>query len=432
MKSPFLLIAPLWVLSLGAAFFVGKSNPPAQDVEAHATAATKSASAAGAGAASANGQSSQAAATRSASERLAASGVVTSGADSIAAVKDIARHDDPIARTNALLALIETLDLDDFEGVVAGFRELGITDERRGEYAILLSAWAKLDPNAALAYTTENTGGNFANNTILATWAANDPSAAIAWAESNHENQDNANPWLVGVIRGLAPNDVPRATNLMETLPRSRVRGQALQSMVSMMVSRDSDGAKAWAETIDDEYLRAGARASTAEALAERDAGDAAQWLAQLGDIDALNRVGEDISGSYYDSNPEDAVTWVSTLPPAAISEAAEGIVNRVVRQDPVQAAEYISQLAQQNPETNFDSSIRELVGGSMRRDPELAAVWVGGIQNERQRNRYYHRVLGDWQNRNTAEATAWMQENQETLPRSISQRFLRQQQGQQ
>lgn len=432
MKKPLLLIAPLWTLSLGAAFFVGKTNQTAESKDAATIAATKSSATANGSFGATNAQTVQTTATRSASERLLASGLVKANTSRIDAVQDIARHSDPIARANALLALIETLAPDEFEGVVASFRELGITDERLGEYTMLLTAWAKVDPDSALAYSTENTGGNFANNIILTAWADTNPDAAIAWAQANHENSEEPNPWLVGIIRGIAPNDLPRATSLLETLPRSRERGQALESLVSLMVARDSESAKEWAETIGDEYLRAGARASTAQALAANDAGGAARWLSELGDVDALNRVGEDITQAWYDSAPEEALSWVATLPAAAMSEAAEGIVGRVVRQDPVQAAEYIAQLAQQNPEVNFDSSIRELVRGSVRRDPELAAVWVGGISNEREQSRYYHRILGEWQNQDAAGANLWMQENQESLPNSIARRFLRQPQAQQ
>lgn len=429
MKRPFLIIFPLWALSLGAVFFIGKSASSSQQDNATGDAALRSDRSrigSNASAAASRGQSSSATGARAASERLSASGLVRSGADSSEAIKDITRYSDPIARNNALLALIETLGRDEFEGVVASFRELGITSERRGEYSMLLTAWAQIDPEAAITYATENTGGRLATSTILTTWAASNPDAAISWAEARHGDSEDANPWLVGIIRGMAPNDLARATDLMETLPRSRERGRALDSMVAMMVSRDLESAKQWSETIDDEYLRAGARATTAEALIRQDAGEAARWLAQLGDVDALNRVGENISGTLYDTNPEEALSWVSTLPSAAMSEGAEGIVNRVVRENPVQAAEYISQLAQQNPDANFESSVRELVRGSTRSDPELAAVWVSGMSNEREKNRFYHRILAEWQGQNSAEASAWVQDNVDTLPRSVAQRFLR------
>ena len=255
---------------------------------------------------------------------------------------------------------------------------------------MLLTAWAKADPSGALAYASENTGGSFARTTILSTWAATNPDAAIAWAEANHDNPDRANPWLVGVIEGIAPYDIARATTLMQTLPRSGERGEALRGVLSQLISKDPEEAKNWSASIEDEGLRSGAYAYTAEAIARKNPAEAAEWLAGLGDVEALNRAGEDITSSWYRDNPEEATAWINTLPPEAMSEAAEGVIGNIVREDPVQAAEYLSQLATSNPDANFDSSIRDLVRGASRRDPELAAVWVSGLSRSEDQNRYY------------------------------------------
>lgn len=352
--------------------------------------------------------------------------MVRPGSSNIDLIADIARHEDPIERTNALLAFIDTLAPDEFEEAVDAFRQLGMTEARRGEYAILLSSWAKVNPTEALAYASENTGTPYARNIILSTWAGSNPDGAIAWAESNHEGE-GANPWLVGVIRGLAPNDLNRATSLLESLPRSTERGDALSSMISLLVARDPEDAKNWSATIEDSYLRSGAYAYTAGAIAKKSPGEAALWLSGLNDVEALNRVSEDITGNWYRESPEEALAWVNTLPPQAMSEAAEGVVGNVVREDPIKAAEYLSEIATANPEANFESSIRELVRGSARQDPELAAVWVGGLQDARTQSRYYHYILGEWQKKDAVAANGWISQNQGTLPESIGRRFLQQ-----
>lgn len=352
--------------------------------------------------------------------------MVRPGSSNIDLIADIARHEDPIERTNALLAFIDTLAPDEFEEAVDAFRQLGMTEARRGEYAILLSSWAKVNPTEALAYASENTGTPYARNIILSTWAGSNPDGAIAWAESNHEGE-GANPWLVGVIRGLAPNDLNRATSLLESLPRSTERGDALSSMISLLVARDPEDAKNWSATIEDSYLRSGAYAYTARAIAKKSPGEAALWLSGLNDVEALNRVSEDITRNWYRESPEEALAWVNTLPPQAMSEAAEGVVGNVVREDPIKAAEYLSEIVTANPEANFESSIRELVRGSARQDPELAAVWVGGLQDARTQSQYYHYILGEWQKKDAVAANGWISQNQGTLPESIGRRFLQQ-----
>ena len=88
-------------------------------------------------------------------------------------------------RNRALLAFLDQLAPGDMPDVVDRFRALGLTDARAGEYAMLLTAWAKADPLAAMAYAEEKTRGPFATRTLLAAWAANDPDAALRWADAH-------------------------------------------------------------------------------------------------------------------------------------------------------------------------------------------------------------------------------------------------------
>jgi hypothetical protein len=89
------------------------------------------------------------------------------------------RHENPLDRNRALFDFVDRLGPDDFAAAVAHFRILGVTESRMGEYALLLSAWAKLDPLAALDFAKSNPDNKFVASTALATWAANDPDAAM-------------------------------------------------------------------------------------------------------------------------------------------------------------------------------------------------------------------------------------------------------------
>ncbi len=431
MKSKPIVLLSIWGISVTSAFLAGKtltSRTKAGENNLQNTKSTSTNLNQQQKALESNGNST--ASLASAQARLAASSIIKQGSTPEQMVTDIARSEDAIARNTALLALIDSLSPENYLSVVDAFRKLGLTSERRGEYELLLTAWAKVDPAGALDYASENTGGEYARNTILSTWATTNPDAAIAWAEENHTNADRANPWMVGVIEGIALSDVPRATGLMEGMIRSDERGQALDFIVDHLIANDPEEAKAWSTSVTNEGLRSSAFAFTATALARDTPSEAAQWLSSVGDVAALNRASEGITEDWYKESPEETTAWISSLPPEAMSKAAEGVVGNVVREDPVQAAEYISELAASNPDANFDSSIRELVRGSARQDPELAAVWVSGISNDNEQTRYYHRVLGQWANQDSAAANAWMLSNSDSLPDSIARRFL-QDQGQ-
>lgn len=163
--------------------------------------------------------------------------------EKLAKMEEIVRGENPLDRSRSLLALIDQLAPGEFEEVIAKFRELGITQNRLGEYSMLLSAWAKVDPLAALEYAKVNTQGGFASNTILATWAASDPDAALRWAEAAHDG-NGANPYLAGVIRGIAELDPARATELLAGMPFSEQRGEALAGMMQHILKQGPDASR--------------------------------------------------------------------------------------------------------------------------------------------------------------------------------------------
>ncbi len=423
MPSKVIVIIGLWGGSLAVAFLLGRITPNTSQRPIDLHPATKSSFSQNTLLRSqTHPNQPRASATQA---RLAAVPTISEKSSAEEIITAITQHDDAIERNNALLALIDNLAPEQFLSVVSAFRELGLTRSRRGEYEILLTAWAQTNPNEALDYASEHTEGTFARNTVLSTWATTNPDAALAWAKDNHDNTEQANPWLVGVIEGISGYDIPRATDLMTTLPRSRERGSALRTITEELLARDPEEAKSWSVAIENEDLRAGALAYTAQALARTNPREAADWLAASGEIDALNRASEDITRNWFHDNPEEATAWVQTLPPEAMSEAAEGIVNQIVQENPVQAAEYLADLAQENPDANFDSSIRELVQGSTSKDPELAALWISGLSNDREQTRYYHRVLQQWQTQDSGAAQIWIEQNENSLPGSIRRRFL-------
>ncbi|KAB2642418.1 MAG: hypothetical protein DVB26_02615 [Verrucomicrobia bacterium] len=133
-------------------------------------------------------------------------------AEKLKRLESIVRGANALDRNRALLAYIDQLAPADFQAAIDKFRDLGITDSRLSEYAMLLTAWSQVDPTTALAYAQANTRSGFATSTILSTWAATDPDAAIRWAEANHTGTD-ANPYLAGIIRTLGASDPARPPN---------------------------------------------------------------------------------------------------------------------------------------------------------------------------------------------------------------------------
>ena len=120
----------------------------------------------------------------------------------------------------------------------------------------------------------------------------------------------------------------------------------------------------------------------------------------------------------------QEAMSWAENMPEASRGQAIEGVVDRLVNEDPVRAAEWLAGMDTEG--VNLDGAIGELVRGSVASDPYLAATWVGGISDDRNRVRYYHRVIGEWMQNDRPAATEFIQTND--VPESITRRFLQSQ----
>ena len=416
MKPTALILAAAWILSLAAAFLVGRgSSDGADPVPADPRGEARSDRARPPSAKSPRTRSPAARSGHSARPGEQRSSAIVAGQPPRQAVVELAQLTDPMERAKGFLALIENLAPEDFRDVVADFRALGMTEERMSEYGMLLHAWGKSDPVGALQYAMKETGTPFARQTILASWAADDPAAAVAFARDNHQG-DGANPLLVGAIRGIAPSDLVLATELLEELPYSRERGDALQSMLPFVLQDGVEIALDWTEGIADKRLKSGALTYIVSDLSENQPEEAARVLLTLEDQSAAVRVADEVAGSLARVSIEHAITWSEGLPDDVRAEAVEGIVGRYASQDPDAASRWLESLS---GTTNLDAAIRSFAWTTQRREPQLAAEWIGRIGDDRRRTEMYHGVLSRWLNADQAAATSWIQSRPD-LPENI------------
>ena len=348
-----------------------------------------------------------------------------STADRSSRLEMILRGENALERNRALLAFLDQLGPGDFEDAVAHFRGLGITEARMGEYSLLLTAWAEADPVSALAYAKENTGGGFARDTVLTSWATRDPEAAVRWASANHEG-DEANPYMPGIIRGIAQSDPARATELLVGMPRSGERGRGLDFMLPHLLEKGTDAARDWVSAITDDSLRNGAMIRLAEPLAAKDPEGTAAWLlANPGE--ATERRMDDVYSAWARNDTQAAWSSFATLPAGGVrSDALRGVVSSVAREDPKTAIS----LMDRYPNDVTDRVVQHFVWHSFGSDPAAAAGQIARIADEGQRERTYSRTLDAWIERDPAAANAWLLTND--VPQPVRDRIARRQAGQQ
>ncbi len=287
--------------------------------------------------------------------------------------------------------------------MVAQFRALGITQSRIGEYSLLLSAWAKADPVAALQFANENTRNSFASTTILSAWATMDPDAAIQWAKANFTG-DGANPYMIGIIRGIAETDPARATQLLADMPWSEQRGEALAQMMPHILQQGPQAARDWVMALTDERLRSGAMTRMAESLANIDPQGTASWLLQ-NPGEALQRRLDDVYQSWAGKNQAAALASMEALPAGQErSNALRGIISNMAQSDPAAALA----LMNSHPADRTDRMVQEYVWTAFDKAPETAAATIQNIGDEGQRNQTYRRFFDRWIEADVNQAAAY------------------------
>jgi hypothetical protein len=325
----------------------------------------------------------------------------------LARLESIIRGENPLDRNRALLAYIDQLGPGDFEGAVAHFRSLGLTEGRMGEYSLLLTAWGQADPLAALAYAKEKTTNGFAAGTILTSWASSDPEAAIRWAKANHEG-DKANPYLAGIIRGIAGSDPARATELLVSMPLSEERGRGLDAMLPHLLQQGTDATRSWITAITDDSLRNGAMMRVAEKLADTDPAGTVSWLlANPGE--ASQRRIDDIYSAWAKKDEQAAWSSFITLPSGdARSNALRGMISTAAGQNPKAAVS----LMDRYPNDVTDRVVQNFVWHSFGKDPATAVTAIARMGDQKQRDQMYRRTIDAWKREDSASAEAWLSKN--------------------
>jgi hypothetical protein len=334
-------------------------------------------------------------------------GASGSRAERLAKLESIVSGEDPFTRNRAIMDLIDQLGPEDFATALTRFQELGFTKSRMGEYSLLLSAWASVDPVGALEYSAKSESGKFARYTVLTAWATNDPDAAIRWAEENHTGKD-ANPYLPGIIRGLAATDPARATTLLTSLPGSTERGEGLDFMLPHLFQQGADATRAWIASIDDESLKDGAMVRAARELAENDPASTVDWLLETPGEGTQRRI-DDTFGVWATRDKEAAMAKFNELPAGEVrADALRGMVSSVAETDPAGALEMMNRF----PEDLTDKSIEDYIKDASKSDPTLALAQVLRIQDEKDRDKVQGKTLGRWMESDPEAAQQWIDAN--------------------
>lgn len=420
--TPITTAAALALIGLGG-FMAGRISAPASSEVASEgeSAATKS----GRSSSSRLGSSDASSSKKTTRSTKSGRGQMADSAGRAAKLEAIVRGENALERNRALLDYLDQLGPGEFEDAVAHFRSLGITEARMGEYSLLLTAWAEADPHSALAFAQANTRNSFAQDTILTTWATKDPEAAIRWAQANFSGEE-ANPYMAGIIRGIAGTDPTRATELLGGMPRSQERGKGLEFLLPHFLEQGADVTRDWISALGDESLKNGAIMRVADRLASTDPAGTVNWLLANPGEGAQRRM-DDVYGTWARTDSAAALRSYQALPAGeARTDALRGVIGTVARDNPREALAMLDRY----PGDVNDRVVRDFVWGTFGNDPSTAATQIARISDQREREQMYRRTIDAWYDRDPASASQWVQTN--PVPESIRDRMNRRISGQQ
>lgn len=328
------------------------------------------------------------------------------------------------SRFEKLMAKLDRTDSEDFGTLLEDISDRGFNGVMREERLLIISAWAKRDPLAAVNYLAENDTDDRMQFAAMATWASDDPDAAEAWARENHEG-NGANDWMVGVIKGLAGTDPMRAGALIDDIsesPRSRERQHALESVLPYVMEQGNGFARMWVEGLEDGGLQSNGAEWMARRMANEDPRAAAAWIDSLGTKEARREASEQVASRFAREDLAGAQSWVKSLPEDTRTEAAEGVVSVMAQDDPRAAVAWLENLGD-NPD--YDGAWVDLVERGFRKEPAVALVGALRLSDESWRERYTGNYLARWMKTDKAAATQWVTDYTEYLPPKVARRYV-------
>lgn len=337
-------------------------------------------------------------------------------------------HDTASSRMKAMLAVLDKIRPSEFPQLARSLEESGLADLRGSEYNLLFATWAEDAPEDAMDYASQLFESNVAKNVILESWSSHNPEAALRWAQENYAspNADLANPWLLGVVRGAAANNVEFAISVVESMPSdSKGRTEALGVVLNHWYGKSADEALQWVHNIQEEELRFVAYNLLAQRMIQSDPEAAFEKVSALNSGAPLEAVAEEMAHYRYLENPDDTKGWITTLPVSAIGEAASAVVSHSTKEDPIKTAQWMAQLLESNPDGYYQDAIRTLITDSTLIEPQIAAEWVIALDSEREQGRYYQEVLSEWLEKDSQAVNDWVQYNYQDMPEHVLLRFF-------
>ena len=285
----------------------------------------------------------------------------------------------------------------------------------------ILQSWASVDPANAAKYFSENPrefammggfgggrgpgGGESGAAVIAAEWAKLDPDAALAWA-NGLEGRDKSGA-LNSVISEMASKDPNKAAQVAATLEGDD-QARAYGEIAGKWASTDFAAAEAWIQSLPAES-RDRAMSQAIESLAATDPQGAAAKVASIPVGRDRDRAIEDVAGAWARKDPAGAAAWLVQQETEDPEDAIRGVISNWTAQDSGAALAFI----QQQPAGELrDEATTTYLWSNRGSSPQETIRLAETISDEGSRSRAVGMTAMRWMQEDKEAATAYIQQS--------------------
>ena len=294
----------------------------------------------------------------------------------------------------------------DFKAKMADVEAMPPGPGRKEAYLKLMSEWASVDGEGALAAAASVTEPLLRcemRETALRQWAASSPEAAWKYAKENSKG-DLPDNRMELVFEGLGRGDAATSLAFLEKNRKEMENGDGgVSSVFDSLYERGNHAQLVdWAEKMAPGKLRDMATNRIIDRWARYDPAAAKEWMERnVTTKDNLVPARIELAESWARVNPENALQWANSLPAGQRdTEYYNRIYNRWIQYDRNAAAKY---LAAQPPSPQLDRPIERYTYEVMRQNPAETMPWAESINDAKRRWEAIARVAEVWRRRDPA-----------------------------
>jgi hypothetical protein len=324
------------------------------------------------------------------------------------------RESDPVKSQLMFARLMEELTAENAPAALAMIREnVGGGMDGMRYMGMLAYKWGEVDPTTAMTELSkgDDRGGRMGQTIALSGWATKDPQAAMAWLAA-YEGDDREKEWMANsLVNGLAKSSPEEAMKYALTMKDEGSRARAAESIAREMIrSGGTEKATAWLATITDPDMKRGAFQTVSDQLLRSDPVKAAEFIKQNANQDYARGAVASLASTLAKKDVQQGLSFAGELTGDSQAKAYGSVISQWLDQDRgANAADAAKYVEAMPAGANKDAGARELARQAMRQDPVTAIAWATSIQDPETRGETLVDAGRRYMREDPAAAQAWL-----------------------